>query len=85
MMPSEPNERLTVEVRLLSDPCLWYWEIRDPVSHELVESSWTAGWVAYDSREEARLAGHRRLAELRSPLVTFAGRVMDDRAGVGGE
>src|SRR5262252_254110 len=23
------NERLTVEVRLLPDPCLWCWEIRD--------------------------------------------------------
>jgi len=62
------NRRLTLNVRLLNEPCLWCWEIWDGASHELVESSWTGGWIAYDSCEEARMAGERRLAQLLSRL-----------------
>lgn len=38
-MKSGSGQRLTVEARLLADPCLWCWEIRD-AQHRLVESSW---------------------------------------------
>jgi hypothetical protein len=57
-------ERLTVEVRLLPDPCLWYWEIRDTDRGEVVASSWAGEWTAYPSPEEAYRAGRRRLGRL---------------------
>jgi len=60
-MRGDPNERLTVEVRLLPDPCLWYWEIRDADRGEVLESSWAGEWTAYSSPEEALRAGRRRL------------------------
>jgi len=55
------NPRLTVEVRLLPDPCLWCWEIRDAQCNEVLESSWAGEWTAYSSPEEALRAGRRRL------------------------
>ena len=60
-MLGDPNERLTVEVRLLPDPCLWCWEIRDSDRDEVLESSWANEWTAYSSPEEALRAGRRRL------------------------
>jgi len=35
-----------------------------PVHGELIESSWTDEWTAYDSLEEALLAAAQRVAEL---------------------
>lgn len=57
---------LVVEVRLLSDPCLWCWAICDEDSGRLVASSWADEWVGFASRAEARAAGAKRLAELRA-------------------
>jgi len=54
---------LTVEVRLLPDPCLWAWEIRDHDRGGVVDS-WNSEWTAYDSAEEAYRAGRRRLSGL---------------------
>ena len=61
-MRSVPGQRLTVEARLLADPCLWCWEVRDAARGDLLESSWANHWAAYASREEARTAGYLRLA-----------------------
>ena len=58
------GRRLLVQARLMVEPCLWCWEIRDPVHGELIKSSWTAEWAAYDSAEEALLAAEQRIAEL---------------------
>lgn len=58
-MGSGPRQRLTVEARLLADPCLWCWEIRD-AEGALVESSSALHWTAYPSREEALAAASRR-------------------------
>jgi hypothetical protein len=55
-----------VHVRLLAEPCLWFWEIRDGVDGRLVESSWANEWVGFASRADAAAAGARRLAELRA-------------------
>jgi len=63
-MTANSIEHLTVEVRLLPDPCLWAWEIRDPSRGGVVDSSWNAEWTAYDSAEEAYRAGHHRLSRL---------------------
>lgn len=57
---------LVLRVRLLAQPCLWYWEICDGVDGRLVESSWANDWVAFASRQEAVAAGARRLAELET-------------------
>jgi hypothetical protein len=66
------SEHLRVHVHLLTEPCLWCWEIEDTAAGEVVESSWSSSWMAYKSAEEARAAGERRLAELagRSPAAT---------------
>jgi hypothetical protein len=57
----EARPRLSLEVELMSEPCLWRWEIRDPERGEVVESSWTREWMAYESPEEAERAGRQRL------------------------
>jgi hypothetical protein len=54
--------RYTVEVRWLPEPCRWCWEIHD--AGGLVESSWAADWMVFDSADEAWEAGHRRLQRL---------------------
>jgi hypothetical protein len=61
-MHSAPG--FTVEVRLMSEPCLWRWEIRDPARDEVVENSWARDWMAYESSEEAYRAGRQRLSRL---------------------
>jgi hypothetical protein len=63
-MDSSASSDLTVEVRLMSNPCLWRWEIKDRRRNEVVDSSWTAEWMAYDSSEEAYRAGRQRLSHL---------------------
>ena len=63
-MDAENHEPLTVEVRLLPEPCLWAWEIRDRNRGGVVDSSWDSEWTAYDSAEEAYRAGRRRLTRL---------------------
>ena len=63
-MDATALERLTVEVRLLPDPCLWAWEIRDRNRGGVVDSSWDSEWTAYDSAEEAYSAGRHRLHRL---------------------
>ena len=50
----------TVAVRLMSEPCLWRWEIRDPAQGEVVANSWTSEWMAYESPDEAFRAGQAR-------------------------
>ena len=58
-MRSGSGQRVTVEARLLPDPCLWCWEIRD-AQGGLVDSSWANHWTAYPSREEALAAASSR-------------------------
>jgi hypothetical protein len=58
---------LRVVVRLLTEPSLWSWELRDVVTGVPVESSWSSYWMAFDTREEARADGLRRLAEIVCP------------------
>ena len=57
----------TVRIELMSEPCLWRWEIRDDRRGEMIESSWTRDWMAYNSREEADGAARRRLQSLTAP------------------
>jgi hypothetical protein len=63
-MDVTPSAQLTVEVRLLPEPCLWAWEIRDRTRGGVVDSSWDSEWIAYDSADEAYSAGRQRLTHL---------------------
>lgn len=63
-MDAHSIETLTVEVRLLPEPCLWAWEIRSGSRGSVVDSSWDAEWTAYDSAEEAYSAGRHRLTRI---------------------
>lgn len=63
-MQGDPVDDFAVEVQLMSEPCLWQWEIRDRSRGEVVESSWNGLWMAYDSSEEAYRAGTQRLSSL---------------------
>lgn len=65
-MHREPIDELRVEVRLLNDPCLWAWEIRDPARNEVVASSWTTEWRAFDSAEEAYSDARHQLHKVAS-------------------
>jgi hypothetical protein len=55
---------MDLRVQLLAEPCLWCWEIVDRRRGDVVRSSWSSEWMAYDSKEEALAAGRRRLSEL---------------------
>ena len=63
-MESTHGQHLSVEVQLMDEPCLWRWDIRDRVLGEVVDSSWTREWMAYESPEEALRAGRQRLTSL---------------------
>jgi hypothetical protein len=63
-MEGTRQQRLSVEVQLMSEPCLWRWEIHDQERGEVVETSWTREWMAYESPEEAERAGRQRLTLL---------------------
>jgi hypothetical protein len=63
-MDSAHERQLSVDVRLMTEPCLWRWEIRDPERGEVIDSSWTREWMAYNSPEEALRAGRQRLTSL---------------------
>ena len=63
-MPDVEHVPLTVAVRLMSEPCLWQWEIRDPTRNEIVETSWAHEWMAYESPDAALAAGQVRLTTL---------------------
>ncbi len=68
----ERGTRFTVEVRLMDDPCLWRWDIRDELRGAIVQSSWEQEWTAYPSREEALRAGSERLRAVE-PRERFSG------------
>jgi hypothetical protein len=63
-MESGRGARFTVAVHLMSEPCLWRWEIRDPARDEVVANSWTHEWMAYESPDDALRAGQVRLTTL---------------------
>ena len=54
--------RMVLHVRLLAEPSLWCWEIRDEGSAALIEGSWANWWTAYPSMDLARAAAEARLA-----------------------
>jgi len=58
------ERQLNVDVRLMSEPSLWRRDIRDAERGDIIDSSWTREWMAYDSPEEALRAGRQRLTSL---------------------
>jgi hypothetical protein len=67
MMHERRGAGLTVNVNLLTDPCMWQWEIRDPRRDEVVATSWNNEWMAYESPDEAYRAGQAQLDRLAHP------------------
>jgi hypothetical protein len=63
-MEASSGSSFTVSVDLMSEPCLWRWEIRDPARDEVVADSWTNEWMAYESPDEALRAASARLTSL---------------------
>jgi hypothetical protein len=55
---------LTVAVHLMTEPCLWRWEIHDLAQDNVVANSWSNEWMAYDSPDEAYRAGQQQLTTL---------------------
>lgn len=66
-MQATATERFTIEVKLMDDPCLWRWEIKDQMRGAVVQSSWDQEWTAYPSKEEAFRAGADRLRAVAQP------------------
>jgi hypothetical protein len=62
----ERAQRFCLEIRLVTEPCLWCWEIRDAVNGHSLGSSWNDDWMAYDSSREALLAAMHRLTEMKA-------------------
>jgi len=63
-MDRHSAERMMVKVSLMSEPCLWFWEILDTRDGTLIESSWATQWTGYESSHGAWGAGILRLNEL---------------------
>ncbi|HEU4368584.1 MAG TPA: hypothetical protein VFV05_10210 [Methylomirabilota bacterium] len=55
---------LTIAVRLMVEPSLWQWEIRDASRDEVVANSWSNEWMGYESPDEAYHAGQARLSAI---------------------
>jgi hypothetical protein len=64
-MDSPGEGPFNVEVHLMSEPCLWRWEIRGRDGGEIVANSWACEWMAYDSAEDALRARRQRMVSLR--------------------
>jgi hypothetical protein len=78
-MGIQQGERLTLNVHLLAEPCLWCWEIIDREIGTLVEGSWPTEWTGYESLREASRAGFTRLTDLiRSTIRSSSGRRQQD-------
>ena len=46
-----------LEVSLITDPCLWRWQIREAPTGRVVRSSWDDEWAAYPTQDEATRCG----------------------------
>jgi len=68
-MDTRRRARLTVQLRLVSEPILWCWEIVDTADGTVVESSWATHWTDYNSSPEALRAGIIRLTDLTRQAV----------------
>jgi hypothetical protein len=66
-----------VRIRLMNEPALWCWEVVEPRTGSIVESSWDARWEAWDSREDAIAAARRTLTlRARAPRATARRQVV---------
>jgi hypothetical protein len=63
---------LEVRARFLSDLAMWIADIRDSATNEIVWSSWTNEWSAYDTVDEATGRASEMLRQLTSSRATAA-------------
>jgi hypothetical protein len=64
----------------LDEPALWCWEISDTATGQVVETSWSAEWAAYDSPADALAAGQQHLASLEARAARAAPSTSAPRA-----
>jgi hypothetical protein len=57
----QPARRVSLHVRLLPEPGLWCWEIRDVAEGRLLGSSWEDEWTGFETAGAAWAAGRARL------------------------
>ena len=74
---------LCLEIRLMTEPCLWCWEIWDVVTGHRVGSSWNDDWMAYDSSREVLLAAMHRLTEINAVSQAEPGQRANEGASHG--
>jgi hypothetical protein len=60
---------LQIQARLLADPPLWAVELRDAESGEILWSSWTDDWCAYETLGEAIQRADEIASKLGAPEV----------------
>lgn len=73
-MATEPVSDVTLTVRLLGEPMLWYWEIYDPGSDRVLSNSWIDDATGYQSKSEALAAGLKRASACNlRPTVRLSG------------
>lgn len=73
-MITEPRSVVTVTVRRLRQPTLWYWEVYDERSNRVLSNSWIDDANGYASQGEALAAGLQRAsAWSRRPTVRLNG------------
>lgn len=58
------HRSLTLEVSLMTEPCLWRWEIREAPTRLVLRSSWDDEWAAYPTQDEAKRYGLEALDHL---------------------
>jgi len=51
---------------------MWIADIRDSVTEEIIWSSWTDEWAAYDTVDEATVRANEMLRQLTSSRTTAA-------------
>jgi hypothetical protein len=58
---------LQIHARLLTDPPMWAVEVRDTATHEILWSSWTDEWTAYQTVDQAVRRADEIVARLLTP------------------
>ena len=65
---------VTVTVRLLGEPALWYWEVYDQGGGRVRANSWIDDATGYPSKSEALAAGLKRASRWSArPMVRLNG------------
>ena len=62
------NPAVTIHARMLESPALWCVELHDGATNDILWSSWTDEWSAYETLDEAKRRADELVARLTPPL-----------------